>query len=307
MERSFGGGVEEKYKKMMTHHARLNLIMLATIAGLMVFIYFKPQSQGVQEYSISSGSVEAVRSLHIVRQQQEIELKRLDNNRWHLIKPVQVRADEKKVGDILQILAATSHQRFPLEDLGRFDLHQPNMQLYIDDEYFGFGGFAPTTHQQYVATGDHVYLISPRYVLALPSSASDLISPVLLASNEIPVRFELNHLTVELQNENWHVTMPHAGEALSQAAIKHWTQLWQTMHAGAVTLGQAFGANFVEKDFIRISLQDGQKINLKILQSETEIVFLRVDDGIGYHFSVDAGQQLLDPYVTKTNQTVLEN
>lgn len=306
MERSFGGGVEEKYKKMMTHHARLNLIMLATIAGLMVFIYFKPQSQNIQEYSISSGSVEAVRSLHIVRQQQEIELKRLDN-RWHLIKPVHARVDEKKVGDILQILAATSHQRFPLADLGRFGLDQPNARLYVDNEYFGFGGFAPTTHQQYVATGDYVYLISPRYVLALPSSASDLISPELLASNEIPVRFELNHLAVELQNESWHVTMQHSGEPIDKEAIKYWTQLWQTTHAGAVTLGQAFGSDFVEKDFIKISLQDGQKINLKILQSETEIVFLRVDDGIGYHFSVDAGQQLLDPYATKTNRAVLEN
>ncbi|MBP6057838.1 MAG: DUF4340 domain-containing protein [Nitrosomonas sp.] len=290
----------------MTHHARLNLIMLATIVGLMVFIYFKPQSQGVQEYLISSGSVEAVQHLRIVRQQQEIALKRMDS-RWHLTKPVQARADEKKASDILQILMATGHQRFPLADLARFGLDQPNVRLYIDEEYFGFGGFAPTTHQQYVATGDHVYLISPRYVLALPSNASDLISPELLASDEIPVRFELNHLTVELQNENWHVTMPHAGEAPGKEAIKHWTQLWQTTHAGAVTLGQAFGSDFVEKDFIRISLQNGQKINLKILQSETEIVFLRVDDGIGYHLSVDAGQQLLDPYVTETNQTVLEN
>lgn len=306
MEPPFGGGVEEKYKKMMTHHARLNLIMFATIAGLMVFIYFRPQSQDIQEYSVSSGSVEAAQSLRIVRQQQEIILKRLDN-RWHLIKPVQARADEKKVSDILQILAATSNQRFSLEDLERFDLDQPNVQLYIDDEYFGFGGFAPTTHQQYVATGDHVYLISPRYVLALPSSASDLISPELLASNEIPVRFELNHLTVELQNESWHVTMQHSGEVLDKEAIKYWTQLWQTTHAGAVTLGQEFGSDFIEKDFIKISLQDGQKINLKILQSEAEIVFLRVDDGIGYHFSVDAGQQLLNSYVTKINQMMPEN
>lgn len=291
---------------MMTHHARLNLIMLATIAGLMVFIYFKPQSQDVQEYPISPGSLESVQNLRIVRQQQEIVLKRSDD-RWYLIKPVQARADQKKVGDILQILTATSHQRFPLTDLGRFDLHQPNLQLYIDDEYFGFGGFAPTTHQQYVSTGDHVYLISPRYVLALPFSASDLISTELLASNEIPVKFELNHLTVELQNQNWHVTMQHSDEALGEEAMKHWMRLWQTTHVGAVTSGQKFDSDFVEKDFIRISLQDGQKINLKILQSETEIIFLRVDDGIGYHFSVDAGQQLLDPYATKINQMAPEN
>src|SRR5687768_6125053 len=118
---------------MMTHHARLNLIMFATIAGLMVFLYFRPQSQGVQEYSISSGSVEAVQSLRIIKQQQEIALKQLDN-RWHVIKPVQARADEKKVREILKILTATGNQRFPLADLGRFGLDQPGAQLYIDDE-----------------------------------------------------------------------------------------------------------------------------------------------------------------------------
>ena len=88
-----------------------------------------------------------------------------------MIKPVQARTDEKKVTELLQILTAISHQRFPRVDLERFGLDQPNVQLYLDDEYFGFGGFAPTLQRQYVMTGDHVYLISPRYVLALPSSA----------------------------------------------------------------------------------------------------------------------------------------
>ena len=291
---------------MMTHHARLNLIMFATIAGLMVFLYFRPQSQGVQEYSISSSSVEAVQSLRIIKQQQEIALKQLDN-RWYLIEPVQAHADDKKVREILKILTATGNQRFPLADLGRFGLDQPSAQLYIDDEYFGFGGFAPTTHQQYVATGDHVYLISPRYMLALPSSTGDLISTQLLVPNEIPARFELNHLTVELQNENWHITMQRSDEALGEETIRHWVQLWQTVHAKKVTLGQALDSDFVEKDFIKISLQDGQEIHLKILQNEAEVIFLRVNDGIDYHFSVDVGQQLLDPRAIKSNQIVSEN
>lgn len=290
---------------MMTHHARLNLIMFVTIAGLLVFLYLRPQSQGVQEYPITSIPIEDVQSLRIIRQQQEIVLKQLDN-RWHLTKPVHARADEKRIGEMLQILTATGTQRFPLADLGRFGLERPNVQLYIDDAYFGFGGFAPTTHQQYVATGDYVYLISPRYLLALPSGAGDLISTQLLASNEIPVRFELHHLTIELQDDNWRTTMRSSGQALDEEMIRQWVQLWQTVQAGKVTLGQASGSDFVEKDFIKISLQDEQEINFKILQNETELILMR-DGGFGYHFSVAGGQQLLDPHTIKSNQIVSEN
>lgn len=280
--------------------------MFATIAGLSVFLYFRPQTPDIHKYPISTSPAEAVQSLRIVRKQQEIALKQLDNQ-WYLVKPVQARADERKVAEILEILTVSSNQRLPLADLGRFGLHQPNVQLYLNDEYFGFGGFAPTTNQQYVVTGDQVYLISPRYVLALPSSASDLINPQLLASNEIPVKFELDHLTVEFRNENWRITMQHSGEALDEDTVKHWIQLWRTAHADKPKLEQAVGSDFVAKGFIKITLQNEQEIKLRILQNEFSIVLLRVNDGFGYQFPIDVGQQLLDPRRIKSNQILLED
>ena len=290
----------------MTHRARLNLIMFATIAGLAVFLYFRPQSPDIHKYPLSTSPVEAVQNLRIVRQQQEIALQKLDNH-WYLVKPIQARADEREIAEILEILRVSSNQRLPLADLERFGLDQPNVQLYLNDEYFGFGGFAPTTNQQYVATGDQVYLISPRYVLALPLIASDLINPQLLASNEIPVKFELNHLTVEFQNENWRITMQHSGEALDEETIKHWIQLWQTAHARELILEQALGPDFVVKGLIKVALQNGQEINLKILQNEFSVLLLRVNDGFGYQFPIDVGQQLLDPHRIKSNQILPEN
>ncbi len=280
--------------------------MFATIAGLAVFLYFRPQSPDIHKYPLSTSPVEAVQSLRMVRQQQEIALQQLDNH-WYLVKPIQARADERKIAEILEILTVTSSQRLPLVDLGRFGLDQPNVRLYLNDEYFGFGGFAPTTNQQYVATSDQVYLISPRYVLALPSNASDLTNPQLLASDEIPVKFELNHLTVELQNENWRVTMQHSDEALDEETIKHWIQLWQTAHADELRLEQALGPDFVETGSIEITLQNKQEINLRILQNKFTFVLLRVNDGFGYQFPIDAGQQLVDPYRIKSNQIVPES
>lgn len=287
----------------MTHPARLNLIMLVTIVGLLVLLYFKPQIQDVQQYPISSAPMEDVQTIRILRQQKEMVLKRLDR-RWHLIKPIQAQADENKIKEILGILAANSDQRFPAADVDRFGLDRPSVQLYFDDEYVGFGGFSPVTHQQYVMTNDHVYLIAPRYVLALPLGASDLISPQLLTSNEMPVRLELNHLTVEFKNGNWSNVIQDSGKKLDAEMIEHWLYLWQTAYARELTFEQQLNDDLVEAGDIKISFKNEQKIVLRILQSETEVVFLRANDGIGYHFPVDVGRQLLDPYAVKLSQRV---
>ncbi|MBP6354317.1 MAG: DUF4340 domain-containing protein [Nitrosomonas sp.] len=285
----------------MTYHARLNLIMVTTLIILVTFLYLRPQSQQPEEYSVSSGTVRSAQNIRIVRQEKEIVLKHLDNG-WHIIEPVYAFADESKVLEIMNILSATSQQRFPLADLERFSLERPNMQLYIDNEYFGFGGFAPTTNQQYLATGDYVYLISPRYVITLPLEASDMLNPMLLTPNETPVKFELTDLTVAFQNGKWNSTTQNAEQLPKEDVIKHWIQLWQTTYANKITLEQAFGEDFAEIGHIKISLQNGQEISFKVLQNEAEVVILRINQGISYHIPIEVGQQLLDPNAIHSNQ-----
>lgn len=280
----------------MTHHARLNLIMTATIIVLIVFVYFRPQPPETTEYPVASEPTEAVRDLRIVKQQQEIVLKRQDGQ-WHLIKPVQFRADDEKVGKILEILQARSQQRFAKADLNRFGLEHPHAQLTIGDTHFDFGGFAPTTHQQYVATGGYIYLLAPRYALALPHNASDLLNPRLLSPSEIPVKFKLPHGEVALHNGNWRVTPQLTAEALDAETLKHWVELWQSARATELKMTAELGSDFAETGSIKIALQDETEISLKILQNQSSIVFLRVQEGIGYQFPLEIGRQLIDPSV----------
>ena len=101
--------------------------------------------------------------------------------------------------------------------------------------------------------------------------------------------------------------MQHSGEALDEETIKHWIQLWQTAHADEQRLEQAIGPDFVETGSIEITLQNKQEINLRILQNKFTLVLLRVNDGFGYQFPIDAGQQLVDPHRIKSNQIVPEN
>ncbi|SEF72372.1 DUF4340 domain-containing protein [Nitrosomonas ureae] len=285
----------------MTHHSRLNLIMLVTIGGLAIFLYFRPQSAAIQQYSTSTTAADAVQSLRILNKHQEIVLKQ-SNNQWHLIEPVQVRADEEKIGKILEILTASSYQRLALENLERFGLDQPYLQLHVDNEYFGFGGFSPTTNQQYLATNDFAYLISPRYALALPLTVSDLINPGLLVSGEIPVRFEMERWTAEFQNDGWRIIKHYSDDELDDEIPEKWIQLWQTARAEALKLENELDSDWVEAGVIRISLQSGKVIEFKILQNKYSLVLLRMAKGIGYQFPIKLGQRLISPHAIVLNQ-----
>ena len=279
----------------MTSRSLLNLVLLAAVVGLALWVYFKPKPQGdTEEYRISSLLAENAQSIRVERQGMNIVLQKA-GDRWHLTQPLQGGADEIKVGRILEMLAATSPRRFPATDLERFDLAQPAVRLHIDHESFSFGGLAPITNEQYVASGENVYLLAPRYAAALPRQPADLLSPKLLAENEIPVAFELENLKVIQQDGNWRITPQKPGVALTQNEFNHWVQSWQQAYAAGITLG-ANEPETTGKQAIKITLRDGNTVQLLILQQQPEMILLRVDAGIRYRFPAESGKRLLDPY-----------
>ncbi len=281
----------------MTSRSLLNLVLLAAVVSLALWVYFKPKPQGdTQEYRVSSLTAENAQSIRVEWQGLNIVLQKA-GERWHLTQPLQGRADEVKVGRILEILAATSPRRFPATELERFDLAQPAVRLRIDHESFGFGGLAPITNEQYVASGESVYLLAPRYAAALPRQPADLLSPKLLAENEIPVAFELENIKVIQQDGNWRITPENPGLTLTQNEFNHWVQSWQQAYATGITLSaNEQDQTAVGKQAIKITLRDGNVVQLLILQQQPELILLRVDAAIRYRFPAESGRRLLDPY-----------
>ena len=286
----------------MTSRSLLNLVLLAAVMSLALWVYFKPKPQGdAQEYRVSSLMAEDAQSIRIEWQGLNIVLQKA-GERWHLTQPLQARADEIKVGRILEILAATSPRRFPATELERFDLAQPAVRLRIDQESFSFGGLAPITNEQYVASGDNVYLLAPRYAAALPRQPADLLSPKLLAENEIPVAFELENLKLIQQDGNWRITPQKPGVTLTQNEFNHWVQSWQQAYATGIMLSaNAPDQTVAGKQAIKISLRDGNTVQLLILQQQPELILLRADASMRYRFPAESGKRLLDPYTAAGN------
>jgi hypothetical protein len=52
---------------------------------------------------------------------------------------------------------------------------------------------------------------------------------------------------------------------------------------------------------VKVELKDGAALALGILQREPELVLLRADEGIQYHFFADVGKRLLSPPGSKSD------
>ncbi|WP_430233071.1 DUF4340 domain-containing protein [Nitrosomonas communis] len=284
----------------MHSHSWLNLIMFVTVMALAAFLYIKPSLQEEESYKISSLAAEAVQHIRITREDTLIELSR-SGNRWQMREPVQGRVNDVKVERILEMLSATSQYLLPPVNLSRYGLASPVLELQVDQELFSFGDLAPITGEQYLATRQQVFLISPRYAATLPVLPTDLLDSKVFAEDEIPVEFELAHIHLK-QEENWQVNSPHVKQALSQDELNQWVQNWQLVHASYLTLNSGKVGTDGEK--ISIMLQDGRRIKLIAEQNESELTLLREDEGIRYHFSSSIGKRLLDPFSIYKEQAV---
>ncbi len=277
----FGGVVEED--ECMNYHAKLNRIMLLTVIGLGLFMFFRPSPEDAEVYALSSLSADAAERVEIWHREDVITLERIEN-RWYLTAPFHARTDETKVEQILEILSSKSHHRFPQDNLGDFGLDKPNIQLQINYEKFSFGGLTPITNEQYVAVGEHIYLLPPRYSVMLPSQSFNIASKKLLAETEIPVGFEVRDLRSDPDEP---------ASLMGRDATSNWVELWQTANATHVYFSADEFAGEMQKEII-ITLQSGLHVEFKAQQNETQLMLVRVDEGMSYLFSNELGEQLLD-------------
>lgn len=274
----------------MTHHARLNWIMLSAIMGVLIFLYFRPQLQDSRDYPIFTNSAAMIKTLRLVSKYGEIALEQRHDH-WYVTKPLRARPDAEKLKAIEKILTAKSQQRFPSGDLARYGLEHPYLELHTDSQRVAFGGFAPITNQQYVTSGDTVYLIEPHYGLVLPQQVDGLVDRRLLAAHEVPVRFEWENSTVKRLDEGWHQDVIDARTASNNAVLQQWARMWQTAIASELKINP----QNPEGSSIKVSLQGGQELIFRVSRTADAIVLQRQDEDIGYQFSAETGQQLLDP------------
>jgi hypothetical protein len=270
------------------------LALTAAVAGLAYVLLQKDDESADQPAAVSSLKVAQVTRVKLARRTRsgsadELTLEKRDGQ-WRITAPFTARADVFAVERLLSIVEAKASSRLPATDLARFGLDSPPLMLTANEVAIAYGSINQTTREQYVMTGNQVYVLPLDYAAALPRSVDVMLDKALFAADEKnPVRFDLPDFTVALEEGTWAIA-PIASEAGADER-NAWVEAWK--NASALTV--ALHAGPPPSESVKVTLKDGRTITLGIAERTPDIVLVREDDHVAYHFFADAGRKLLLP------------
>jgi hypothetical protein len=267
--------------------------LFACVAALGVFVWLKPPNPQTATHAVSALKAADVRTLRVWRQGTTLAVLERRGTGWFLTEPIAAPADSFQVSRLLAVLDAKSATRYAPSDLAKFELDAPQAEIAIDAQRFAFGAINTVTREQYVLTQDQVYPLELRFAAAIPKDAAALLRRSVLGSEETPQRFEFGAYTVSSDEKKW-ATQPPAGD-VSQDDYNRWVAQWRE---GSALRTEPADARKAASD-VHITLKDGRKLTLAVVQLEPELVLRRADLGLQFVFVAAVGTQMMAPPGTR--------
>jgi len=209
---------------------------------------------------------------------------------WFMRKPFQAPADPYHMEQVTGLPRQISHARYQIEksNLAQFELSPPRVSVKLNDTQFRFGMQNPIDFRRYVQVDDGlVHLTDDTLMPLLNAPATSWIDTKLLPSSAIR----------ELELPDWHVMLTEKGAWTSKppaddTALREWVNAWRNARAIRITpFEQEIPA---DAPVIKVRLMDST-IEFMVLQQEPELILLRPDLRLRYHFYGHTGRRLLAP------------
>ncbi len=286
----------------------LNLVMLAVVAGLVTFLYLRPQANidASPQHEVSTLKLADFTVIKVeFPTKAPTSFEKVDGL-WRMTAPHKTRANQLAVQRILSIIAAKSTEKFPTNDLAKFGLDNPQLRLKLTNtagvQEFVFGTFNPVTEEQYVAFKDAIYLLPGSHAELASTQPMELIDKNLLANDEVKeiAGFDFSRLeqwvdvrlNVDLADGKWIVNAPKA--KITQNEMNEWLDFsWKQAQANKVELYTPDrNAGYPSFD---VKLKNGKSVRFDKIQESPDLLLGRPDEGLMYHFNADIGFNMLNP------------
>ncbi len=265
---------------------RLNLALLVVVIALALFAYWRSHKTEA-ENKLSIIKPAEARTVRIeITGSPPVVLER-GTSEWKMTAPVMARADSFQIQRLLDILEATSKDRYSAAGLARYDLNEPYARVTVNQQTFAFGAVNEMSREQYVLTQGGIYPVALRYAAALPKNALQMVSKQLFGADEAPVGFDLDAFKVVQNDGKWTLTPPAADGSADD--INRWVDEWRLANATGIQPA----SNGKPLSNVRVKLKNGSDINIGILQREPQLVLARSDQQFEYQFPGELAKRLL--------------
>ncbi len=270
-----------------------NLLNLGLVVALLVlggFIGFSQQGPPPAEPEHLSTLAETdITRIEIRPERHADAVLERRGSEWWLVEPFTARADTARVDAAIGLARARSLARYAVSavDMQQAGLASPDLVLRINDVILELGGTEPLRGRRYVRLGDRVHLIVDRYSYLLQGGLASLVSPQLLPTGARLQEIELPGLHLLQRGGHWQLA---DGEATSADALQALVDEWR--HAHALRVSRRDGDEEGEPIVLRVAV-GASPVRFILQRGEDEVLLIRPDLGLAYHFLPAAAERLL--------------
>lgn len=272
----------------------LNLLLLVVVISLATLIYFT-EEKSTEFEKLSLINTSGVTTIVIQHNKNITEIHRQKNDQWSIAQPINIDANNFRIGTLLELLNAPIHSKYSVTEinLNSIGLAQANTSIKFDDMLVEFGINNPATGLRYIRLDNFIYTIEDVFYPLLSSDFSTLVSLQLLPTNSNITKLILGNQIISKDINNfWKSNITITADNIN-ATIDHWKN------------NQAFGVHkYFEREPADISGHDeifiyleSQKQAIRFLVTDTDpwLILARPEIDIEYHLDIKAYDQLIMP------------
>jgi len=140
-----------------------NVILVAIIVALAVFVTTRKSDDSHLAKTLYDQSIgdEATEITIHVEGRDDILLKNI-NDEWHVVQPIEFKADEEQVRHLFTILSENAETSYDLEgkDLASYGLDEDRLSISFNQVKLIFGKYNAVSQKRYIKKANKMYLVS---------------------------------------------------------------------------------------------------------------------------------------------------
>ena len=275
----------------MQSRSLLNIALFLVVVLLAVYIYDTDRKEQASSKSeqLTQLSADEVTQINIHHNQRHIEL-RWEDDKWHMLQPINVTANSFRIDTLLNMLNTVSHAAYSTADLAldKYGISNASTSISFNDVNIEFGIVNPINNYRYVRINDTVHLIDDHFYPLLSSQTGTLVARELIAGDAIIDKLVLPQQTLYRDENNlWHSSDNTDPDAINET-LHHWQN------------SQAFGVhNYMQRESLAdISVYlagDSKPVRFYVTDTDPWLIIARPDLDIEYHFNLEYYDRLLKP------------
>ena len=273
----------------------LNLSLLLGVIVLGVFISTSQQDDDAPQPRLGGPVADAVSSIEIKRQGlADISLLKTAAGKWHMQNPYMITANTSAINKLLELPNTISRTLFPAagHDLATYGLAPEKASLQLNEIRYLFGNIEHINKRRYIMLDNSVHMTTDLFYHQLRTAPEHFINGSLLDDDIDVATFELPGLQLNRSARgDWAISGSKAdGRDISADAITRLLQHWQHKQVTQITPAQQLDSN----QTARLILADNSVIEFAIVRTENELLLVRKDLRLQYHFPVVQAPDLLE-------------